>query len=147
MLEPEVPLPRPAADNTEEEVEAEQAPDENQEQPEVEEEDTAKYIPRLLDAAGNVTPRSRDQNLEPAEWSVQNVTAFLEVRHPLCHDDSVKTSCFQVNECSNLVHNFTEKGVDGIKFLTLTKQEMMSIVNNKMGPCLKIEHLQKLLKV
>ena len=45
------------------------------------------------------------------------------------------------------MHNFTEKGVDGIKFLTLTKQEMMSIVNNKMGPCLKIEHLQKLLKV
>ena len=37
--------------------------------------------------------------------------------------------------------------MDGIKFLTLTKQEMMSIVNNKMGPCLKIEHLQKLLKV
>ena len=38
-----------------------------------------KYIPRLLDAAGNVTPRSRDQNLEPSDWSVQNVTAFLEV--------------------------------------------------------------------
>ena len=56
-------------------------------------------------------------------------------------------SSVQVNECSNLVHNFAEKAVDGIKFLTLTKQEMMSIVNNKMGPCLKIEHLQKLLKV
>ena len=71
------------------------------------------------------------------------------IHYFLCHDDSVseETSCFQVNECSNLVHNFTEKGVDGIKFLTLTKQEMMSIVNNKMGPCLKIEHLQKLLKV
>ena len=145
MLEPEVPLPRPAADNTE--AEAEQGLDENSEQAEVEEEDTSKYIPRLLDAAGNVTPRSRDQNLEPAEWSVQNVTSFLEVRHPLCHNDSESISCFQVNECSNLVHNFTEKGVDGIKFLTLTKQEMMSIVNNKMGPCLKIEHLQKLLKV
>ena len=82
VLEPEVPLPRPAADNTE--TEAEQGLDENSEQAEVEEEDTSKYIPRLLDAAGNVTPRSRDQNLEPAEWSVQNVTSFLEVRHPLC---------------------------------------------------------------
>eukprot|EP00090_Calanus_glacialis_P032340 TRINITY_DN53588_c0_g1_i1.p1 TRINITY_DN53588_c0_g1~~TRINITY_DN53588_c0_g1_i1.p1 ORF type:complete len:772 (-),score=281.52 TRINITY_DN53588_c0_g1_i1:542-2857(-) len=88
-----------------------------------------KYIPRLLDAAGNVTPRSRDQHLEPADWSVKNVTSFLEV-----------------NECSNLVHNFVEKEVDGVKFLTLTKQEIMTLVNNKMGPCLKVEHLQKLLK-
>ena len=52
--------------------------DEAGEEEKVEEEEI-KYIPRLLDAAGNVTPRSRDQNLEPSEWSVQNVTAFLEV--------------------------------------------------------------------
>lgn len=58
-----------------------------------------------------------------------------------------ETTKFQVNECSNLVHNFAERGVDGMKFLTSTKQEIMSLVNNKMGPCLKIEHLQKLLKV
>jgi len=95
----------------------------------VEEEAEDKYIPRLLDAAGNVTPRSRDQHLEPADWSVKNVTSFLEV-----------------NECSNLVANFVEKEVDGVKFLTLTKQEIMTLVNNKMGPCLKVEHLQKLLK-
>jgi len=96
-----------------------------------EEEEVEKYIPRLLDAAGNVTPRSRDQNLEPAEWSVKNVTTFLEV-----------------NECSNLdlMNNFVQKEVDGVKFLTLTKQEIMTLVNNKMGPCLKVEHLQKLLK-
>jgi len=94
-----------------------------------EEDEEDKYIPRLLDAAGNVTPRSRDQHLEPAEWSVSNVTAFLEV-----------------NECSNLVPNFVEKDVDGVKFLTLTKKEIMTLVNNKMGPCLKVEHLQKLLK-
>merc|ERR1712098_630998 len=93
------------------------------------EEEAVKYIPRLLDADGNATPRSRDQNLEPSDWSVQNVTAFLEV-----------------NECSNHVHNFAEQKIDGMKFLTLTKQEIMSLVNNKMGPCLKIEHLQKLLK-
>ena len=79
VLEPEVTLPRPAADNPEAGTEAEQGSNETSEQ--VEEEETAKYIPRLLDAAGNVTPRSRDQNLEPAEWSVQNVTSFLEVSH------------------------------------------------------------------
>ena len=43
--------------------------------------------------------------------------------------------------------NFALKEVDGRKFLILTKQEIMSLVNNKMGPCLKVEHLQKLLKV
>ena len=53
--------------------------DESVEEDKVAEEEEIKYIPRLLDAAGNVTPRSRDQNLEPSDWSVQNVTAFLEV--------------------------------------------------------------------
>jgi len=94
-----------------------------------EEEAEEKYIPRLLDASGNVTSRSKDQHLEPAEWNVKNVTAFLEV-----------------NECSNLVANFIEKEIDGVRFLTLTKQEIMTLVNNKMGPCLKVEHLQKMLK-
>merc|ERR1712012_137616 len=123
VLEPAESAPALTPDNDAEEVMEEEEDDATAA------EDETKYIPRLLDAAGNVTPRSRDQNLEPAEWSVQNVTSFLEV-----------------NECSNLVHNFAEQNIDGMKFLTLTKQETMSLVNNKMGPCLKIEHLQKLLK-
>eukprot|EP00092_Neocalanus_flemingeri_P026455 GFUD01028676.1.p1 GENE.GFUD01028676.1~~GFUD01028676.1.p1 ORF type:complete len:766 (+),score=253.03 GFUD01028676.1:56-2353(+) len=94
-----------------------------------EEDSESRYIPKLLDVAGDVTARSREQQLEPAVWSVKNVSSFLEV-----------------NECSNLVANFVEKEVNGVKFLTLTKQEIMTLVNNKMGPCLKIEHLQKLLK-
>merc|ERR1712130_451104 len=106
--------------------ETEQGEEQQQEGPEEEEE---KYIPRLLDAAGNATPRSRDQSLEPESWTVKNLASFLEV-----------------NECSNLVTNFALKEVDGRKFLILTKQEIMSLVNNKMGPCLKVEHLQKLLK-
>lgn len=132
VLEPEMPIlvpaetPTPAPDTPDNEEMDDTTEDTSVNDPE---EDDTKYIPRLLDAAGNVTPRSRDQNLEPAEWSVQNVTTFLEV-----------------NECSNLVGNFQEHNVDGIKFLTITKQEIMSIVNNKMGPCLKVEHLQKLLK-
>ena len=35
----------------------------------------------------------------------------------------------------------------GRYYLVLIIQEIMSLVNNKMGPCLKVEHLQKLLKV
>ena len=37
--------------------------------------------------------------------------------------------------------------IDGVKFMDLSKQDIMSLVNNKMGPCLKLEHLQKMLKV
>ena len=75
------PSPRP-----EEEVQ------EEEEEEEEEESNPPKYIPRLIDASGNVTPRSRDQQLEPSDWTVKNVNSFLEV-----------------NECSNLVHNFDEK--------------------------------------
>jgi len=113
----------------EETEEVEEEEEEQQQQQEVQEEEEEKYIPRLLDAAGNATPRSRDQSLEPESWTVKNLASFLEV-----------------NECSNLVTNFALKEVDGRKFLILTKQEIMSLVNNKMGPCLKVEHLQKLLK-
>jgi len=140
VLEPEVPIkaptpvPAPVEDNDIADDNTTEQQDDPAEEPVVAGNDQVvveetKYIPRLLDADGNATPRSRDQNLEPSDWSVQNVTAFLEV-----------------NECSNHVHNFAEQHVDGMKFLTLSKQEIMSLVNNKMGPCLKIEHLQKLLK-
>ena len=53
VLEPEVTLPRPEAETGTEEVT--EATENNEE----EEEEAVKYIPRLLDAAGNVTPRSR----------------------------------------------------------------------------------------
>ena len=66
---------------------------------EQEQEEEEKYIPRLLDAAGNIntywrskciativsyrvgnaTPRSRDQTLEPESWTVKNMASFLEV--------------------------------------------------------------------
>jgi len=126
VLVPEVPIKLPTAAK---ESESDVSNNDNEDNNDQSLEEEPKHIPRLLDAAGNPTSRSRDHNLEPSTWTVQNVTSFLEI-----------------NECSNLVYNFTEAAVDGVRFLTLTKQEVMSIVNNKMGPCLKIEHLQKLLK-
>merc|ERR1719397_2279823 len=116
VLQPEV---EPATEEQpQEEVgeqETEEVEEQQQQQEEVQEEEEEKYIPRLLDAAGNATPRSRDQSLEPESWTVKNLASFLEV-----------------NECSNLVTNFALKEVDGRKFLILTKQEIMSRVNNKM---------------
>ena len=54
VLEPEVTLPRPEVETGTEDVT--EATENNEEE---EEEEAVKYIPRLLDAAGNVTPRSR----------------------------------------------------------------------------------------
>jgi len=88
-----------------------------------------KYIPRLVDAAGNSTPHRKDSNLEPSEWSVANMAEFL-----------------QINECGNLAQSFTDKLVDGKTFLSLDKNGIMALVNNKIGPCLKVENLLTLLK-
>ncbi|XP_040571740.1 MBT domain-containing protein 1 isoform X2 [Lepeophtheirus salmonis] len=89
-----------------------------------------KYIPRLVDSAGQAAiQRGRDANLDPNSWNVDEVAQFLEI-----------------NECSTLVEAFTEKGVDGSQFLGLTKDEIMTLVNFKIGPCLKVENLLQLLR-
>ena len=36
--------------------------------------------------------------------------------------------------------------VDGAQFLSLEKPDIMKLVNNKIGPCLKLENLLGLLK-
>ena len=53
------------------------------------------------------------------------------------------------NSVSILCHNclyFPLQKVDGSRFLSLTKPDIMKLVNNKMGPCLKVENLLNLLK-
>jgi len=106
----------------------EQEKDEIQEEPIVPDQ-PPKYIPRLVDAAGNSTPHRKDSNLEPSVWTVADVAEFLKI-----------------NECAKLADAFFEKGVDGNTFLTMGKTEIMATVNNKMGPCLKVENLLSLLK-
>ena len=41
---------------------------------------------------------------------------------------------------------FKFQGVDGAKFLSMAKPDIMKLVNNKIGPCLKVENLLTLLK-
>jgi hypothetical protein len=36
--------------------------------------------------------------------------------------------------------------IDGAKFLSMAKADIMKLVNNKIGPCLKVENLLTLLK-
>ncbi|TRY73854.1 hypothetical protein TCAL_01907 [Tigriopus californicus] len=89
-----------------------------------------KVIPRLVDSAGQVSnQRIRDSNLDPANWNVDEVAQFLEI-----------------NDCATLVDAFIDQGVDGSRFLSLAKEEVMKLANNKIGPCLKVENLLTLLK-
>lgn len=89
-----------------------------------------KVIPRLVDSAGQVShQRGRDSNLDPANWNVDEVAQFLEI-----------------NDCATLVDAFIDQGVDGNRFLSLAKEEVMKLANNKIGPCLKVENLLTLLK-
>ena len=47
-------------------------------------------------------------------------------------------------EYYNLV--LISQGVDGSRFLSLAKDDIMKLVNSKIGPCLKVENLLTLLK-
>jgi len=94
---------------------------------------TVKVIPRLVDSAGQAAPPGGGgvggADLDPTNWSVEEVSTFLEI-----------------NECSTLAGAFSEQKIDGNRFLALVKEDIMKLVNNKIGPCLKIENLQRLLK-
>merc|ERR1712223_415244 len=93
-------------------------------------EEQVKIIPRLVDSAGQAAmPRSKDNNLNPTSWTVQEVAQFL-----------------QINECATLADAFQEQNVDGEQFLSMEKSDIMKLVNNKIGPSLKVENLLRLLK-
>ena len=56
-------------------------------------EEQVKIIPRLVDSAGQAAmPRSKDNNLNPSSWTVQEVAQFL-----------------QINECATLSDAFQEQ--------------------------------------
>ena len=56
-------------------------------------EEQVKIIPRLVDSAGQAAmPRSKDNNLNPSSWTVQEVAQFL-----------------QINECATLADAFQEQ--------------------------------------
>lgn len=92
--------------------------------------DEVKIIPRLVDSAGQAAmPRGKDINLNPSSWTVDEVAQFL-----------------QINECTSLADAFQDQRVDGEQFLSLEKPDIMKLVNNKIGPSLKVENLLRLLK-
>lgn len=69
------------------------------------------------------------ETLPPEEWSVEGVTQFLMSSH-----------------CGSHCETFAKNGVNGAKFLALSKDEIIQILGMKVGPALKIENLINQLK-
>lgn len=65
----------------------------------------------------------------PDSWSVEDVTQFL-----------------RINECSAHGESFARHGVDGKQLLQLTKDEIITMLDMKVGPSLKIYDLIQQLK-
>ncbi|XP_074599638.1 MBT domain-containing protein 1-like [Brevipalpus obovatus] len=58
---------------------------------------------------------------DPRHWSVSHVSLFL-----------------QANDCGAYCHNFSERKIDGSQMLKMSRDDLLKITNDKLGPVLKI---------
>lgn len=65
----------------------------------------------------------------PEKWSTMDVAQFL-----------------RINECGAYCQVFSNQRIDGQKFLSMSKEDVMSMTEMKVGPSLKISHLIQQLK-
>ncbi|KAH8276419.1 hypothetical protein KR018_005704 [Drosophila ironensis] len=84
-----------------------------------------KYIPRLADID------SSESHLEliPESWNVYDVSQFL-----------------RVNDCTAHCDAFSRNKIDGKRLLQLTKEDILPLLDMKVGPALKISDLIAQLK-
>ncbi len=97
--------------------------------------------------------RARDSNLDPASWTVEEVSEFLEINECVSLLDAFAEQVIMAHfdfliilMLLNSVRYIRLQSIDGSKFMALTKPDIMKLVNNKIGPCLKVENLISLLK-
>lgn len=84
-------------------------------------------IPRMCDPAAETSHLAT--TAQPDAWSVDDVTQFL-----------------RINECSAHGDSFARHLVDGKQLLQLTKDEIITMLDMKVGPSLKIYDLIQQLK-
>ncbi|XP_014222330.1 polycomb protein Sfmbt-like isoform X1 [Trichogramma pretiosum] len=97
--------------------------------PSMEQVETAKngkYIPRIADG---IPKNLETGELAPLEWSIFDVSQFL-----------------QVNDYSAYCDNFSNRKVDGKTLLNLTEAQVIEITGYKVGPSLKIFDLIQQIK-
>uniref|UniRef100_T1IPJ4 FCS-type domain-containing protein n=1 Tax=Strigamia maritima TaxID=126957 RepID=T1IPJ4_STRMM len=87
---------------------------------------TGKTIPRLIDADLSSPSLSV---ITPELWNIFDVAQFL-----------------RVNDCGAYCDSFSKKRIDGRKFLTLSKEQIVNLTGMKVGPSLKIYDLIQQLK-
>ena len=99
--------------------------------------DTNKVIPRLIDSS-NSSPESSNgtgsgngvgSSINPNLWDVNDVALFL-----------------QINDCQVHCEPFVQNNIDGSKLLQMSKDEIVTLLNMKVGPSLKIYDLIQQLK-
>lgn len=65
-----------------------------------------------------------DSETNPKNWSILDVAQFL-----------------RINECGSYCQAFSQQRIDGQKFITMNKDDLMTLMGMKVGPALKISHL------
>lgn len=85
---------------------------------------TASVIPRLSEASDASLAA-----LQPSDWTTGEVTQFL-----------------RANDCAVHADAFERKQIDGRQLLQLTKDEIITMLDKKVGPSLKIFDLIQQLK-
>ncbi|XP_064636083.1 MBT domain-containing protein 1-like isoform X2 [Lineus longissimus] len=90
------------------------------------------YIPRILpgDTSEDNLRLSSSRPYTPELWTSNDVCQFL-----------------QKNECGAYSDSFSKRGIDGHKFLTLSKEQIVNLTGMKVGPSLKIFDLIQSLKI
>lgn len=89
-----------------------------------------KIIPRLINNEhGSASPEHVGSQIAPDSWDVKDVAMFLTA-----------------NDCAMHCEPFMANGVDGKRLLQLSKDEIITLLNMKVGPSLKIYDLIQQLK-
>lgn len=88
-----------------------------------------KIIPRLINDNGSSSPEPGTGQINPDSWDVKDVAMFLTA-----------------NDCTLHCEPFVANGIDGKRLLQLSKDDIITLLNMKVGPSLKIYDLIQQLK-
>lgn len=92
---------------------------------------SGKYIPCLISdsAVSQSSAATNGDELAPESWNILDVEQFL-----------------RINDCNIHCETFSQNKVNGKRLLEITDDEIFRMLNMKMGPALKIQHLIKKLR-
>lgn len=92
---------------------------------------SGKFIPCLISdsTASQSAAGTNADELAPELWNISDVEQFL-----------------RINDCEGPCKTFAQNKVDGKRFLEMTEDEIFRMLNMKMGPALRVQHLHRKLK-